>query len=382
METEVDAVVVGGGVVGSCAAYSLAKAGKRTLLLDQFAVPHALGSSGGKSRITRLANFGTEYLTPIMADAYMQWVKISDLVQEELMSPSPLVIASQQSDLIDYIASTIETCGHTPKRLTPREINAKHKTRIPEDLYMIEDPTCATLRADRCVLAVQKLYRSLGGVVLDRWPVTTVKPGRPWIKISGPRGSVRARSLVLCPGPWAQQLLKPLGIQLPLRFVRTKTYKWRTKEIPFPAYVHMVTRKDYYFALPSLEHPDSKKVGFNKMPEGTPAGGEPEQSFQREAIVKYFTEHFSMDGDAPDSEELCWYTMTPDKEFILDRHPQHDNIVYAVGFSGTGFKIAPTLGNILAAMVQRRDPGFPVSFFRAARFKKTDGGGPTLKSKF
>ncbi|XP_071542488.1 peroxisomal sarcosine oxidase-like isoform X2 [Panulirus ornatus] len=378
---QVDAVVVGGGVVGSCAAYSLVQAGKRTLLLDQFAVPHALGSSGGKSRITRLANFGTEYLTPIMADAYKQWVKISDLVQEELISPNPMLVVSRISNQLKDVAKTLEKCGHTPRWLTPQETNAKYKTRFPENFHILEDPTAGTMRADRCILAVQKLYRSLGGVVLDRWPVTHVKPGRPWIKISGPRGSVRARSLVLCPGPWAQQLLEPLGIQLPLRSIRTKSFYWKNSDFPNASFVDISEEPDDFYALPSLSDPGHVKAGFHGGLEATPGGGEPNLSFLREKSTSYFNKYFPFSEKEPYSEDTCWYTVTPDNEFILDRHPQHDNVVYAVGFSGTGFKTAPTVGNILADMVLGRDPAIDVSFFRSARVTKSSAGDSSLKSK-
>jgi glycine/D-amino acid oxidase-like deaminating enzyme len=46
--------------------------------------------------------------------------------------------------------------------------------------------------------------------------------------------------------------------------------------------------------------------------------------------------------------KVCLYTNTPDKHFLIDRHPRYDNVVFAAGFSGHGFKFAPLIGEILA----------------------------------
>ena len=50
-----DVIVVGVGGMGSAALYHLAARGARVLGLEQFDVPHDLGSSHGLSRIIRLA---------------------------------------------------------------------------------------------------------------------------------------------------------------------------------------------------------------------------------------------------------------------------------------------------------------------------------------
>jgi glycine/D-amino acid oxidase-like deaminating enzyme len=41
--------------------------------------------------------------------------------------------------------------------------------------------------------------------------------------------------------------------------------------------------------------------------------------------------------------------MTPDDDFIVDRHPEHSNVVFAAGYSGHGFKFAPVIAVALAA---------------------------------
>ncbi len=64
----------------------------------------------------------------------------------------------------------------------------------------------------------------------------------------------------------------------------------------------------------------------------------------------------------------CMYTNTPDEHFVISRHPAHDRVVVACGFSGHGFKFVPVVGEILADLVVAGTTGHPVALFDPARF--------------
>ena len=64
----------------------------------------------------------------------------------------------------------------------------------------------------------------------------------------------------------------------------------------------------------------------------------------------------------------CLYTVTPDRHFIIDRHPEHPQVSYAAGFSGHGFKFGPTIGEVLADLAIEGSSRHDVAFLRAARF--------------
>jgi glycine/D-amino acid oxidase-like deaminating enzyme len=65
----------------------------------------------------------------------------------------------------------------------------------------------------------------------------------------------------------------------------------------------------------------------------------------------------------------CLYTNTPDYHFILDRHPNHDNVVIAAGFSGHGFKFGPILGELLAGLVLDEVLPLALDTFALSRFR-------------
>jgi sarcosine oxidase len=64
----------------------------------------------------------------------------------------------------------------------------------------------------------------------------------------------------------------------------------------------------------------------------------------------------------------CMYTNTPDRNFILDRHPQHSNVVFGCGFSGHGFKFASAIGEVLAELSSGGRTQHSVEFLAASRF--------------
>jgi sarcosine oxidase len=60
--------------------------------------------------------------------------------------------------------------------------------------------------------------------------------------------------------------------------------------------------------------------------------------------------------------------MTPDKHFIVDRHPEHEQVAIACGFSGHGYKFAPVIGEILADLAMKGQTTHPIGFLGAGRF--------------
>ncbi|KYO33804.1 peroxisomal sarcosine oxidase [Alligator mississippiensis] len=66
--------------------------------------------------------------------------------------------------------------------------------------------------------------------------------------------------------------------------------------------------------------------------------------------------------------ESCMYTITPDEDFVLDRHPQFSNIVIGAGFSGHGFKLAPVVGKVLCELSLGQAPSCDTEPFRIQRF--------------
>jgi glycine/D-amino acid oxidase-like deaminating enzyme len=65
---------------------------------------------------------------------------------------------------------------------------------------------------------------------------------------------------------------------------------------------------------------------------------------------------------------VCQYENTSDQNFIIDRHPQNENVWMVGGGSGHGFKHGPALGEMVANLLLNDKSADAI--FRVARFKQ------------
>jgi glycine/D-amino acid oxidase-like deaminating enzyme len=64
---------------------------------------------------------------------------------------------------------------------------------------------------------------------------------------------------------------------------------------------------------------------------------------------------------------VCLYTITPDRHFVIDRHPQHPHVVIGCGFSGHGFKFTSVIGEALADLATAGRTDLPIGFLGLSR---------------
>jgi sarcosine oxidase len=72
---------------------------------------------------------------------------------------------------------------------------------------------------------------------------------------------------------------------------------------------------------------------------------------------------------SPARAEVCQYTLTPDRHFVIDTHPGFPQVSVASGFSGHGFKFASVVGEILADLATTGRTVQPIGMFAATRFR-------------
>jgi glycine/D-amino acid oxidase-like deaminating enzyme len=122
----------------------------------------------------------------------------------------------------------------------------------------------------------------------------------------------------------------------------------------FPSFFCKVDGNEFY-GLPAIGD-DSLKMGIhNDMNVVDPDNFD--RTVQPEDMLPEFREFVStyMNGVRPEfvATSMCMYTMTPDQDFIIDRHPEYPNVSIAAGFSGHGFKFATVIGEHLADLATK-----------------------------
>jgi len=84
MTERADVVVVGGGVMGLASAWALARAGHQPVVLEQFRIGHASGSSHGSTRIFRLAYVEVEWVR-LAQEALRLWRELEAETGEKVL---------------------------------------------------------------------------------------------------------------------------------------------------------------------------------------------------------------------------------------------------------------------------------------------------------
>ncbi|HEU5330784.1 MAG TPA: FAD-dependent oxidoreductase, partial [Thermomicrobiales bacterium] len=204
------------------------------------------------------------------------------------------------------------------------------------------------------------------------------EPVRHWsadgagVRVDTAQGTYQAARLVIAAGPWSAAVLAGLG--LPLTVQRIVNVHFAPAEPDrfapgrCPIYILSVLEGEYY-GFPALP---GQGVKFGRHDTGevcTPATirrmvDEGEVAALRAVLDRYLP---GAGGDALWTL-TCMYTNTPDRHFILDRHPAHEQVVYGCGFSGHGFKFSSVIGEILADLALDGATKHPIGFLSATRF--------------
>jgi sarcosine oxidase len=127
------------------------------------------------------------------------------------------------------------------------------------------------------------------------------------------------------------------------------------------------------YGFPAIDGPDGGvKIAFHAAPVSTRCTADAVD--RRVSAAEIGTMQAAIRGlipalDGPCVNALtCLYTNTPDQNFVLARHPAHDRVFVACGFSGHGFKFASVIGEVLADLVTRGTTRFDIGFLDPARF--------------
>lgn len=356
--SDFDVVVIGAGAMGSAAAYYLARAGQRVLLLEQFAFGHARGSSHGESRIFRFA-----YLEPDYARLAMQslplWRELEAEAGEVLLhSTGGLDLADDAAGHaeVQQIARNLSELGCQSELLDAGQLARRFpQWRLSATAMGVYSPDAGVLHAGRSVATLQARARAHGAVLRDEEPALHVEPEPKTdaVVVATARGRYRARRVVITAGAWAQGLLRPLGIELPLQVTQEQVVYFRPRARPesfapphFPIWIH---RNLWAYGLPAIEKPAIKVAFHHSGPVVDPATcGQAPRPEMTERLRAYLERHLP-DAAGPPVEALtCLYTNTPDEDFIVDALPAFPSILLGSPCSGHGFKFAVGVGRALA----------------------------------
>lgn len=368
-----DVIVLGGGTMGTAAGWALARRGHAVTVIEQFDHYHTRGSHGGNTRIYRHAYAEGASYVPWALEATQLWRGIEERTGAELMINCGCVdISKPGEDRASGARESARLFDLPVENMTGAEANARYKAwNLPDDWEVTLDLGAGMLIVERCFRALGQEFVEAGGVLHVNERVQSWQASDTAVRVVTDKGTYEADSLVIAAGAWNGKVLADLGVPLeprrkPVMWFRTEPNDWFTPE-NFPTFVYQDGIGEYY-GLPTWDQ-DTVKIGIH-------SGGDVcdpdtlDREWHPSDIPEAFREFLTtrMNGVFAETSRtsICMYTMTPDENFVIDRHPEHDNVAIAAGFSGHGFKFTPKVGEHLADLVCGTDDAVPL--FAISRF--------------
>ncbi len=354
-----DVAVVGAGVFGAWTAYRLAQAGRRVALLDAYGPGNARSSSGGQTRVIRMG-YGDQ-------EIYTRWSMRSLDAWKSLLGPlgrpsvfqevGVLWMARGEDPLTTKTLATLKRLGVVHERLSRPELERRWpQIDFGPNNWAIHEPDSGFLVAFHAVQAVVQMAEAAGVTFLQDAVVPPVGKGRLGSVVTRSGKTVRAGTFVFACGPWLPKLFPDL---LGERIFPTRQEVFyfgpppgdeRFRAPAMPVWVD--------FAEETYGVPDFKGRGFKVAPDRHGPAFDPDTGArvvtpETLATVRSFVaRRFPGLKDAPlVGSEVCQYENTSNGDFLIDRHPERENVWLVGGGSGHGFKHGPALGEYVTSRI-------------------------------
>ncbi|MDF1810699.1 MAG: FAD-dependent oxidoreductase, partial [Verrucomicrobiales bacterium] len=210
-----------------------------------------------------------------------------------------------------------------------------------------------------------------GAAIWDNVEVLNWKTDGENVEVETTQGRFSADQLVITAGAWAGQMLEECRI--PFQILRKHLHwfegdKTTDATAGFPLFFFEVA-DGFFYGFPKLdssgvkvaEHSGGEVVVDPMVVDRTP---DPEDSRRVDRFAQSYLRGVSRQRNR---HSVCIYTMSPDGNFIVDRHPEFSNVAFAAGLSGHGFKFASVLGEVMADLALGEVIPDPLKFLSASR---------------
>ena len=345
MGNKYEIAVVGAGVFGAWTAYQLRRQGREVLLLDSYGPGNSRASSGGESRIMRLGYGPDEIYTRSAQRSLQLWRELfNETHQPDLLRRTGLLwLAREHDSYCEATFTTLQRAGAACEKLDRDELRRKFPLIDPGPAsWAIWEPEAGVLMARRAVQAVVTQARAIG-VDYQQAQITS-------------ETRIDAERIVFACGPWLPKLFPELLGEL-IHVTKQEVYFFgvpagdeRFGPESMPAWIDF---NDLVYALPNLEGRGLKMAIDAHGPEFDPDTGErvvSEAGLQ--AARAYLAQRVPLLKGAPLLEtRVCQYENTSNGDFLIDQHPEIENVWIVGGGSGHGFKHGPAVGEYVAAII-------------------------------
>jgi monomeric sarcosine oxidase len=353
-----DVIVVGAGVFGAWTAWHLARRGQRVLLMEQYGPANARASSGGESRIIRMGYGADELYTRWSQRSLGMWKELFDAMHQPLFCETGVLwLAGKDDARFRQTVATLTRCGVAFEQMEQRELATQYPQMSFDGVAAgLLEVHSGVLLARRAVAAV------VADAILQKAEFLPAQIGTPSVSrrlesvVTSSGERFEAGQFVFACGAW-------LGKVFP-QILGARIFPSRQEVFFFgvppgdarfatPALPTWLFQADEVYGMPDLEG-RGLKIALDRHGERI----DPDTEWRIVStgsittMRRYLAHRFPALRDAPIVEtRVCQYENTSNGDFLIDRHPEMENVWFVGGGSGHGFKHGPALGEYVAGQL-------------------------------
>jgi sarcosine oxidase len=353
-----DVAVIGAGVFGAWTAWHLAKRGQRVALIDAYGPAHSRASSGGETRIVRMGYGGDELYTRWSQRSLAQWKEFSAATRQALfLETGVLWMAGEEDARLRQTSATLKRCGVKFEELDRAALEKRYPQIGLDDIKSgILEPKSGVLMARRAVAAVVEESVRLGAEYRCAQVLRPTGSGRMHEVATCDGEHIAAGQFVFACGPWLGKVFPDvLGARIFPSRQEVFFFGVPAGAMQFapPALPTWLFQEDLVYGMPDIEG-RGLKIAFDEHGEQVDPDTQSRivSPAMTEMVRKYVARRFPALRDAPIVEtRVCQYENTSNGDFLIDRHPEMENVWFAGGGSGHGFKHGPPIGEYVAGQL-------------------------------
>jgi glycine/D-amino acid oxidase-like deaminating enzyme len=361
-------------VFGSWSAWKLREQGKKVLLVDAWGPSHSRASSGGESRLTRTEYGGNETYTRFAWESLADWIELSKKAELPIFHPiGALYIYQREPERLAASMALNQKLGAPMQRIERAELLKRYPQLGLEGIqFGVLQPTMGPIMARRGVQTLVKEFVAAGGTY-RQLAIQPPSAGEELDAITSTSGeTVPARQFVFACGPWLPKLFpevigtKIVPTKQEVFFFAPEAGDLRFDPPQLPAWVD-AHEPGIPYGFPSLEARGFKIAIDAHGPRVDPDTNDRIVSAEGVQQVRaYLARRFPGVAQRPLAESrVCQYENSDNGDFIIDKHPQWQNVVLVGGGSGHGFKHGPAVGRYVAKLatgkLTKAEPRFALS---------------------
>ncbi len=357
MKRDYEYIVLGLGGFGSAAAYWLARrAGSEVLGLEQFELGHVRGESQDHSRIIRLSYHAPHYVE-LAKHAFAAWAEVErDSGEQLVLRTGGLDLGPRMSAIpLSSYSDSMDAAGVTYERLDAGEIMRRWpQWRLTDDIHGLFQEQSGIAMAARGNAAHVRMAREHGATLLERTPVESIRHLDGEVEVVAGGSAYRARRLVIAAGAWSNRALAEFDIRLPLRVTKEQVTYFASARLAefqpdrFPIWIWM--DDPCFYGFPAFGEPGPKvgqDAGGQEVTAGTRTFDVDEPA--RNRVLRFLERYLPSALGPVIYTKTCLYTLTPDRDFVIDTLPGRPEVAVAIG-GGHGFKFASLVGRMLGEL--------------------------------